>query len=362
MFFCPKQSSTLRGLLRQEEHLPRNDIISGAYMQVNLPLKIIGLGRYLPKRIVPSSELEALCGLPEGWVERRNGVRERRWVTDETSSFMSAQAALEALDEAKLKPNQLDLIINASGTGEQAIPDTGSLIQRQLGLGKSGIPAMTVHTTCLSFVAGMDVAANFLQNGRYKNILIASCDVASCGINPNEPESASLVGDAAAAVVITRSAEGEKSILHHAHFKTYGEGAYLTSIMGGGSRFHPGFSNHKAEDDLFHMDGPAILRVVREIAGNFLEELYPGLSKSLVDIDVVVPHQASKVGLMMLERFGWPKSKIMSTLETLGNCVAASIPATLYQTVRDGHLQRGQKLLIAGTGAGLSIGGLVLTF
>jgi 3-oxoacyl-[acyl-carrier-protein] synthase III len=144
------------------------------YMQVDIPLKISGLGRYLPKRIVPSSELEAMCGVPAGWVERRNGVRERRWVTDETSSFMSAEAAREALEEAKLKPNQLDLIINASGTGEQAIPDTGVLIQRQLGLGNSGIPAMTVHTTCLSFVAGMDVASNFIHSGRYKNILICS--------------------------------------------------------------------------------------------------------------------------------------------------------------------------------------------
>src|SRR5258706_989106 len=185
-------------------------------MQVNLPLKIIGLGRYLPKRIVPSSELEAMCGLSAGWVERRNAVRERRWVTDETSFFMSAKAACEALDEAGLKPNQLDLIINASGTAEQAIPDTGALIQRQLGLGHSGIPAMSVNTTCLSFVAAMDVAANFLQNGRYKNILIASADVASCGINPKEPESASLVGDAAAAAVVTRASERGKITLDHA--------------------------------------------------------------------------------------------------------------------------------------------------
>lgn len=331
-------------------------------MQVNMPLKIIGLGRYLPKRVVPSSELEALCGVPAGWVERRNGVRERRWVTDETSSFMSSQAALEALEEAKLKPNQLDLIINASGTGEQAIPDTGALIQRQLGLGNSGIPSMTVHTTCLSFVAGMDVASNFIQSGRYKNILIASADVASCGINPKEPESASLVGDAAAAVVVTKSNADDKSMIHHAHFKTYGDGAYLTAIMGGGSRFHPRFEGHKPEDDLFHMDGPAVLRMVRGIAHEFLDELYPGLSKSLVDIDVVVPHQASKVGLMMLERFGWPENKIMRTIETLGNCVAASIPSTLYQAVRDGNIQRGQKVLLVGTGAGLSIGGLVLTY
>ncbi|MBI5822500.1 MAG: ketoacyl-ACP synthase III [Chloroflexi bacterium] len=331
-------------------------------MQVNIPLKIIGLGRYLPKRIVPSSELEAMCGLSAGWVERRNGVRERRWVTDETSSFMSAEAAREALEEAKLKPNQLDFIINASGTGEQAIPDTGVLIQRQLGLGKSGIPAMTVHSTCLSFIAAMDVASNFINSGRYKNILIASADVASCGINPKEPESASLVGDAAAAVVVTRANYGEPSMIHHAHFKTYGEGAYLTTIMGGGSRMHPRFEGHKAEDDLFHMDGPAVLRMVRGVAHEFLEELYSGLSKSMMDVDVVVPHQASKIGLMMLERFGWPENKIIKTIETLGNCVAASIPVTLYQGVIDGQIQRGNKVLLVGTGAGLSLGGLVLTY
>src|SRR5512145_455966 len=331
-------------------------------MHVNLPLKIIGLGRYLPSRVVPSAELEKMCNVPAGWVEHRNGVRERRWVTDETSSYMSAEAAREALEEAKLKPEQLDLIINASGTGEQAIPDTGVLIQRQLGLGKSGIPAMTVHTTCLSFVAGMDVASNLIHSGRYKNILICSPDVASCGINPKEHESATLVGDAAAAVVVTRPEAGDKSMIHRAHFKTFGDGAYLTTIMGGGSRFHPRFPNHKPEDDLFHMDGPAVLRMVRGIAHEFLDELYPGLSKSSLDIDVIVPHQASKVGLMMLERFGWEHSKIMSTLETLGNCVAASIPATLYQSVRDGNIQRGNKVLLVGTGAGLSIGGLVLTF
>ncbi len=331
-------------------------------MQVDLPLKIIGIGRYLPKRVVSNSEVEALCGLSAGWVERRNGVRERRWVTDETSSFMSAEAASEALDGAKLRPDQLDLIINASGTSEQAIPDTGALIQRQLGLGKSGIPAMSVHTTCLSFVAAMDVASNFINSGRYKNILIASADVASCGINPKEPESATLVGDAAAAVVVTRAEDGDKSMIHHAHFKTFGDGAYLTAIMGGGSARHPRFANHNPEDDLFHMDGPAVLRMVRGIAHEFLDELYPGLSKSILDIDVVVPHQASKVGLMMLERFGWPQAKILSTLETLGNCVAASIPATFYQGVSDGKIQRGQKILLVGTGAGLSIGGLVLTF
>jgi 3-oxoacyl-[acyl-carrier-protein] synthase III len=331
-------------------------------MQLNLPLKIIGLGRYLPPRIVPSSELETIYALPAGWVERRNGVRERRWATTETTSFMAAEAAREALDEAGLKPDQLSLIINASGTPEQSIPDTGALIQRQLGLGRSGIPAMSVHTTCLSFITALDVAATYINAGRYNHILIASSDISSCGINPKEPESATLVGDAAAAIVVTRSTEGDSSRMHHAHFKTWGDGASFTSIRGGGSARHPAKPGHNPDDDLFHMDGPAVLRMVRGIDELFLEELYSGLSKSLTDIDLVIPHQSSKVGLLLLQRYGWPESKIMRTLEWLGNCVAASIPATLYQTVRDGNLQRGQKLLLVGTGAGLSIGGVVMTY
>jgi 3-oxoacyl-[acyl-carrier-protein] synthase III len=221
---------------------------------------------------------------------------------------------------------------------------------------------MTVHTTCLSFIAGMDVAANFLCAGRYKNILIVSSDISSCGINTREPESASLVGDAAAAVVVTRPQRSENSLLHCALMKTYGSGAYLTAIMGGGSRRHPNRATTKPEDNLFHMDGAAVLRMVRGIGDAFLEELYPGLSKGLVDIDLVIPHQASKMGLLLLTRFGWPEDKIMRTLEWLGNCVAASIPVTLYEAVRSSRIHRGDKVLMAGTGAGLYIGGLVFTY
>ncbi len=331
-------------------------------MDVNLPLKIIGLGRYLPSRVVLSSELESLYALPAGWVERRNGVRERRWVSTETASFMAAEAAREALDEAGLRPDQLSLVINASGTAEQAIPDTGALIQRQLGLGRSGIPAMSVHTTCLSCITALEVAATFLTTGRYTTILIVSSDISSCGINPKEPESATLVGDAAAALVVTHSGPDERSAIHHAHFKTYGDGASFTAIRGGGSARHPAKADHNPYDDLFRMDGPAVLRMVRSLDEAFLEELYAGLSTSLTDIDLVVPHQSSKVGLLLLQRYGWPEAKIMQTLQWLGNCVAASIPATLYEAVRTASLQRGQKFLLVGTGAGLSIGGLVMTY
>ena len=119
-----------------------------------IPTKIVGVGHYLPERVVPNSEIEARCGLPAGWVAARSGVRERRWVTDETNSYMAAQAALEAIADAGLTLNDIDLLINASGTQEQAIPDGGPLIQRQLGLATSGLPCFSIHATCLSFFAG----------------------------------------------------------------------------------------------------------------------------------------------------------------------------------------------------------------
>jgi 3-oxoacyl-[acyl-carrier-protein] synthase-3 len=331
-------------------------------MDLNLPLRIAGVGRYLPSRVVSNEYLEARCGLPRGWIEHRNGVRERRWVDGESASFMAAEASREALAEAGLRPGDLDLIINASATGEQALPEMGSLIQRQLGLGGSGIPAMTVQTACLSFMTALEVAANYLLSGRFGRILIASSDIASCGLDFNQPESATLMGDAAAAVVVVRSGEGESSRICSARFRTWGDGAYLTAIMGGGSARHPRRQGHDPADDLFHMDGPAVLRMVRRHDAGFLEELRPGLSTGLGDIDLVVPHQASKVGLQLLRRFGWPEHAIVETIGKLGNCVAASLPSTLYQSVRDGRARRGDRLLLVGTGAGLSIGGLVLVY
>lgn len=331
-------------------------------METGFRIKIAGLGRYLPERIVSNDELEALCSLPRGWIERRNGVCERRRVSGETSSYMGAQAAREALDEAGMRLTDIDLILNASGTPEQAIPDTGALIQRQLGLGASGTTAMSVHATCLSFLAALDMSASLLMTRRYHNILIVSSDVGSVGLNPAEPESATLLGDAAAAAVVTMTPPGEGSMIHSSLLRTYGEGAYYTTINGGGSRRHPHNPETRPEDNLFHMDGPGVLRMVRRYSQDFLEHLRPGLSHGLGSIDVVVPHQASKVGLMMLGRFGWPDTKIMRTLEWLGNCVAASIPATLYDAVRKGRIQRGSEVLLVGTGAGLSMGGIILTY
>jgi 3-oxoacyl-[acyl-carrier-protein] synthase-3 len=327
-----------------------------------LPLKLAGLGRYLPSRVVPNAEVEQLCGLPVGWIEAKTGVRERRWVADERNSQMGAAAAREALADAGLGADEIDLIINASGSWEQAIPDGGPLIQRELGLATSGIGCFSIHATCLSFIVAIDLGASLLASGRARRILVVSADTGSIGINFHEPESASLIGDAAAAAVLTLPGPAEASRLHTARLETYSEGADLTCIRGGGSRLHPHNPATRPEDNLFHMDGPSVYRLAHQHLGGFLERVRPGLSKDLGAIRLVVPHQASLFAVRSLRKYGMPDDRVIVNLDRLGNCIATSIPSALYDAVKGGRLCRGDEVLLLGTGAGLSFGAAILTY
>lgn len=327
-----------------------------------IPIKIAGLGRYLPERVVSNQEVEALCHLSSGWIEARTGVRERRWVSGESHALMAAHAAQEAVARAGLPLSDIDLIINASGSHDQDIPDGGPLLQRALGLGQSGVPCFSIHATCLSFIVALDVAANFLASGRYRHILVVSAEIASCGLDFTEPESASLMGDGAAAVVVTQTPASQVSMFHAIRVETYGAGADLAEVKGGGSRRHPNHPDTTSADNLFHMKGPQLLKLTRRYSRNFLERLQPGLSQGLGDIQLVVPHQASMLGLRLLRYFGWPDEQVMVVLDRLGNCIAASIPLALYEAVAQGRVQRGDKILLVGSGAGLSLGGIVLRY
>ena len=331
-------------------------------MTYPLPLKILGVGRYLPDRIVPSSELEQAIGLEAGWIERKQGVRERRRAALETNSEMAAAAAREALDDAGLQPEDLDLILNASGSAEQAIPDGAPLLQHHLGLGESGIACHSIHTTCLSFLTAFDLSASLLATGRYRRILISSAEITSKGLNWTDPESSTLFGDGAAAAVVGRTPAGETSAVHGARFETYGNGARFTQVMGCGTSRPPNHPNTRPDDNLFHMDAAAVLLMSLRHAPRFLEHLGCAIPGGLSQLDVVIPHQASKLALDSHTRFGFTQKQIVRTLECLGNCVAASIPLTLHAAIRSGRLQRGNRALLLGTGAGLSFGGVVFTY
>lgn len=330
--------------------------------QQRIPLKILGMGKYLPPRVIYSSTLEAEMGLKPGWILQKSGVEERRWAEHESNADLGAKALTEALENAGLVYEALDLIINASGSYDYPIPDTSCLIQRAMGKGRSGIPSFTVDATCLSFIAALEVAASFLASGRYRHIAIVSAEIASRSLNPEEKESATLLGDGAAAAIIGPAPEGEGSALLQSRLETYGDGALYTYVKGGGNILHPNAGGTPA-DFTFHMDGPKVLGMAFKQLRPFLKTLFKPLGFGLRDCEFIVPHQASKGAIDTARRlFRWREDQYIDHLATHGNCIAASIPMALYDAIAQNRIARGDRVCLLGTGAGLSLGGLVLVY
>lgn len=328
-------------------------------------LKIAGLGKFLPETIVTSAELERTLGLHEGWIERATGVRERRRApSGESTARMAAAAARQALERADMTIAEIDLIVGASSGPEQLIPCTAALVQRELGAPEGKSACFDISATCLSFPVALQLIAPLLASGVYKNALLFSSEMTAHSLNPSEPESAVLIGDASAAAILTPTPPGEASCLHHSAFSTYASsGAELTQFLGGGSRRHPSDPATTREMNFFAMHGPKIFRLAAQHLPPFLANFLAEACAGMESLDLVVPHQASGRGIAFVaSRCGLPSEKFFINLPERGNCIAASIPLALCEAWEGGRLERGQRVLIVGTGAGLTLGAVLLTF
>jgi 3-oxoacyl-[acyl-carrier-protein] synthase-3 len=327
-----------------------------------LPVTIAGLGHYLPERRVTSAELEERLGIPAGWVERATGVRERRQASGETSVNMAVAACRAALESAGVRLEDVDAIVGAQTAPHQAIPCTAALVGRALGAPDGKSACWDVNATCLSFMFALQTVAHLVAAGVYRHVLIFSSELTSLSLNPKERESAVLFGDAAAAAVVTRSAQGETSALWHSHFVTYTSGADLTQILGGGTAHHPNDPSTTPEMNLFSMKGPAIFKMGARLLGPFLDHFFRSIELDRSSFDAVVPHQASRHAVDMLRRHGLRHEQIVMNLATRGNCIAASIPLALSEAVDSGRIKRGHNVILVGSGAGLTLGAMALTY
>lgn len=328
-----------------------------------LPVKIAGLGAYLPERVVTSAELEEAYGLEPGWVLRVTGIAERRRATHETAAAMGAAAARRALATAAMTVDDLDLIIAASAAPQQTIPCTAAFIQRELGAPEGRSACFDVNATCLSFLFALQTAAHLVAAGSYRAALIVSSEVGGHCLNPNEPESAVLFGDGAAAAVVTRTPQGQASAVVWEQFATYSSGADFTTIRGGGNLHHPNDPATTPEMNMFHMNGPAVYKKAARLLGPFIEQFLARAGWEQAAVDAVVPHQASGHGVALVsERWGFRRDQVVSNLLTRGNCVSVSIPLALAEAVAAGRISRGSRVMLLGTGAGLTLGAIGFVF
>ncbi|WP_135229395.1 3-oxoacyl-ACP synthase III family protein [Deinococcus fonticola] len=320
-----------------------------------LNARILATGQALPQRIVPTAEVAALCGVPADLAMARSGVRERRWLSgDETALTLGAEAARNAVQAAGLSLDNVDALLNASGSHLQPIPDGAALLARELGLrGKS---TYSLHATCLSFLVALHHACLLIHTGQVRHVLIVSTEAGSLGLNHAQAESTLLIGDGAAAVLLGPARHAAQGLEAY-RLETYPEGAEHTRIRAGGSLMSPLRPEVTRADLTFDMQGLQVLKLARRVIPGFLERLRPGLSHGLTGLDHVIPHQASQAGLTLMERFGWPAERIEVTLPHLGNVIAASLPLTLHQAMREKRVAEGKTILLVGTGAGLIAGG-----
>jgi 3-oxoacyl-[acyl-carrier-protein] synthase-3 len=324
-----------------------------------LPVRILGTGAYLPAQRVTAADLDRRLSLPPGTTFQRNGVESRHFVNDaETASAMATAAIEQALATAQLPATALDAILFAGVMSEQPMPSTAILIHRRLGARADGVTCFDINASCAGFMKGMEIAAAGIQAGLWRHVAVVAAELSSKGLRWDDLDTCTLFGDGAAAALLGPATQNE-GILNIRN-ATYSEGAELSVMRAGGSRFNLRTPPGAPDDYLFAMQGRALLRLIQNHFPPFLESLLPP------EVSLVIPHQASAVGLAFLrkqlaKRPG-PTPAVIDLLSHTGNQVSVSIPNALHNAITTGALRRGQTAALVATAAGVSFSGMVLRY
>jgi 3-oxoacyl-[acyl-carrier-protein] synthase III len=320
-------------------------------------MKLIATGKALPEQSVSAADLDLRLGCRSGDCLRKSGVHTRYFAGEqETQSALAARALHAALDNAELGVGDIDLLISACGIPEQALPGTACFIAHAAGL-PAGMAVFDVNASCLSFLSALQVADSLLQSGAYRRIAIVAADLASRGLDWSNPEASLIFGDGAAAAIVERGEAGQG--LRAFRLASYPEGRRFCEIRAGGTQCNPR-RGAVASDFLFNMQGKAVFKLASERMPAFIEGLLAATPGGLDSIDWVLPHQASHLAMQhMAKKLGIGRERVIDIYASHGNQVAASLPTVLHEAVASGRAVRGQRLLMLGTAAGLSLGGLV---
>lgn len=322
-------------------------------------ISFAGFGHALPDREVSLEDLAEMHGVDAARLARSPGIKVRRYCTTESQVDLATRAALDALDDAGIDAGDVDVVISAAGVSYQPLPGMAPLIMREIGISDGAAEALDVNTTCLSFCSALDIAAMRLALRPQEVILIVSSEMASRGLPwTSDPETAALFGDGAAAAVIT---QGETRLLSR-RFATYPSGWEACQIASGGTRLDPRKNAEAFEKGSeFAMNPRDLFRLTAGNLPRFVDEVLKDAGWTAGEVDTVVPHQASPLALTHMARAcGFSRSQVIDIMEGHGNMIAASIPLALGMAAAEERLAPGRRILLLGTSAGVSFGGLAL--
>lgn len=319
---------------------------------------IVGIGSYLPEKVLTNHDLESIVDTSNKWIVERTGIESRR-IADESqaTSDLSTMAAERALKDAKLKAEDIDLIILATVTGDYTFPSTACVVQKNIGAKNAA--AFDINAGCSGFIYGMTMAGGFIRSGMYEKILVIGAEALSRVLNWEDRNTCVLFGDGAGACILERCEEGYGII--SSHLGADGGKGDVLSQPAGGSRLPA--SIETVEKKLHHLDmnGKEVFKFAVRVMGKATKKVLENANLTTEDIDLLVPHQANmRIIDAASKKLNLEKTKIYVNLNKYGNMSAASIPVALDEAIKDKKLEKGKNLVLVAFGAGLTWASMAL--
>ncbi len=330
----------------------------------------MGMGHYVPEKVVTNADLSEVMETSDEWIQQRTGIQERRYVDFDNdpmgASDLAVHASKRALEAAGVSKDEIDLIIYATLSPDKFFPGDGVAVQAKLDI-PAGVPALDIRNQCSGFLYGLSVADAFIRGGTYKRILLIGSEVHSTGLDFSTKgrDVTVIFGDGAGAAVLGASEEDDGRGVLSVHLHADGRFADELQCEFPSSRVMPRITPEIVADDLHYpkMNGRNVFKhAVVRMPEAIMEGLaHNGLSP--LDIDLLVPHQANlRISEMVQRRLELPDEKVVNNIQKYGNTTAASIPLALDEAMRAGRIQKGDLVCLAAFGAGFTWGSALIRF
>ncbi len=321
--------------------------------------KILGTGAAVPKKILSNADLEKLVETSDEWITSRTGIRERHIVSEgEHFSDLCTRAGELALKRAHVGPEELDMILVGTISGDMPFPATSCLVQRNLGATRAA--ASDVGAACVGFLYALHLADGLIQSGKAQNVLVIGGEILSRYVDWTDRNTCVLFGDGAGAVLL-QATRGDHGILGSI---MKANGAYHDFIcMPGGGSDHPANDPKSIEARLpfIKMKGNETFKVAVKAMADVSMELLTEQGFTQEQVDLFIPHQANlRIIDAVGDRLKIDPSRVCKNVDRYGNTSAASIPIALDESVREGRIKDGDMVLMTAFGAGLVWGSVLL--
>ena len=315
--------------------------------------RIRSIGSYVPSRIVTNEELEERYGFEPGWIERRTGIRQRRFASEtESTSDLAVEAARRAIAAAQISASDIDLLIVGTFSPDFTCPSTACLVQNKL---KLDAPAMDLQAACSGFMYALATGAQFIATGNSRLALIIGADANSRIVQPDDQQVAPLFGDGAGAVILEPGDIDQGFVCYQ--LGADGAGSGMLDRPAGGATLPLTPELVAAGEHYLKMDGRNVFKWAIEAVTQSIQVVLENAGVTSEDVSLFVLHQANiRIIDHAMKVLEIPRCKVYNNLDRVGNTSAASIPLALDEAYREGRIRRGDLVLMCGFGAGLTWG------